>query len=63
MDNNYRQILPDMFQLSGRAQVEKLAAKMAEELSPETFRMFQTWLMYAKSDTQIKVNQARNKFW
>ena len=62
MDNNYRSILPDMFQLSGRSQVEKLSVKLAEELTPETFRMLQIWLMCAKSDTQIKINQARNKF-
>lgn len=58
--NQYGSILPDMVHISiNSRQTEEMARVLANELHPETFRMFQRWLNHAKQQVDNKVNMAK----
>lgn len=58
-----REILPDLADLSNNSRLtQELADSLADKLDDKEWRTLKEWLRLAKSQTNIKISQAKRKF-
>ena len=62
-NHSSREILPDLADLSNNSRLtHELANTLAEKLDDKEWRTLKEWLKLARSQTNIKVSQAKRKF-